>query len=83
MGYLLWGLSDGSEIELSGDSRDPAVRSQVTSELIRPGVHGVLRTHVGPCGSKTSRSRKQFIEASVLLGKIRKNKGKIENIRIP
>ena len=51
MRYLLWGLSDGSEIELSGDSRDPAVRSQVTSELIWPGVHGILRTHVGPWGS--------------------------------
>ena len=61
---------------------DLRLNCQVTSE-IWPGVHGVLQTHVGSCGSKTSRSRKQFIETSVCSEEYEKNKGKIENLQIP
>ena len=51
------------------------------TETLATGAHvlGVWRASVGPCGHQTSKSKEIFIGSSILLGKIPKNMGNLEN----
>ena len=53
--HLLQALRFGSETQMSCDTEMPRM-SRITDDAL--DAHGVLRAHVGPCGSKTSASRK-------------------------
>ena len=51
------------------------------TETLATGVRvlGVWRASVGPCGCQTSKSKEIFTGSSILLGKIPKNMGNLEN----